>query len=169
MALKTLSILKKYFTYKFCLNILLYFPLLTLVSLLAFWIYLSSESISNLISIDEAEKLKFHYIIVGAGTAGCVLANKLSENPNNNVLVIEAGNTFSPLAMVPLLASQQQKTSVDWQLQTTSQKYSSIGFLNQVICLIKQNKLLQHNYIMFAHFLVSLLETRCNFYQEEKA
>lgn len=94
---------------------------------------MSSERISSLISIDGAEQLKFHYIIVGAGTAGCVLANKLSENPNNNVLVIEAGSAFSPLAMVPLLASQQQKTSVDWQLQTTSQQYSSVGFVNQVI------------------------------------
>lgn len=133
MALKILSVLKKYFSCKFCLNVLLYFPLLTIFSLLAFWIYLSSERISSLISIDGAEQLKFHYIIVGAGTAGCVLANKLSENPNNNVLVIEAGSAFSPLAMVPLLASQQQKTSVDWQLQTTSQQYSSVGFVNQVI------------------------------------
>lgn len=126
MAKKSIS-LKKISIYLF-----FYFPIATVTVCLICWIYLSSESVKNLITIDEAIKTEFDYIIVGGGTAGCVLANRLTEYENVQVLLIESGGTFGPIAMVPLLASQQQKTSVDWQLRTTSQIYSSFGFVDHV-------------------------------------
>src|SRR4051812_40250161 len=44
------------------------------------------------------ERRGFHTVIVDGGTAGCVLANRLSERPDRSVALIEAGPDFGPAA-----------------------------------------------------------------------
>jgi choline dehydrogenase len=62
----------------------------------------------------------FDYIIVGAGSAGCVLANRLSENPNNKVLLIEAGGKDSyPWIHIPVgYYKTMHNPKTDWCYNT---------------------------------------------------
>ena len=66
---------------------------------------------------------RFDYVIVGAGSAGCVLASRLSENPSVRVLLIEAGGEDRhPLIAIPLgLGLMHGKRMFDWGYQTEPQ------------------------------------------------
>jgi choline dehydrogenase len=64
------------------------------------------------------------YIIVGAGTAGCVLANRLSKNQNNSVLLLEAGGRDKKREIhIPAAFSKLFKTEVDWAYFTEPQAH----------------------------------------------
>ena len=47
----------------------------------------------------EKTKMEFDYIIIGAGSAGCVFAHHLSSDKNNRVLLIEAGPENGALSL----------------------------------------------------------------------
>ena len=67
----------------------------------------------------------YDYIIVGAGSAGCVLANRLSANPAVKVLLLEAGpSDRDPMIHMPGGISRLMKSGrVDWRYYTTPQKH----------------------------------------------
>ncbi|KAF5286199.1 hypothetical protein FQA39_LY16369 [Lamprigera yunnana] len=67
---------------------------------------------------------EYDFIIVGAGTAGCVMANRLTENDKWKVLLLEAGVSENYIMEIPLLAHYFQLTNINWDYRTQpSDKY----------------------------------------------
>ena len=68
--------------------------------------------------------MKFDYVIVGGGSAGCVLAARLSEDPNTSVCLIESGGENAGLlhtVPVGVLAHIPRPTSSNWGYKTVPQ------------------------------------------------
>ncbi|GII64989.1 putative GMC-type oxidoreductase [Sphaerisporangium krabiense] len=66
--------------------------------------------------------MQYDYVIVGAGAAGCVLANRLSADPAVRVLLLEAGGADRRMEIrVPAAFSKLFKTRYDWNVTTAKQ------------------------------------------------
>lgn len=73
----------------------------------------------------------YDYIIVGGGTAGLVLANRLSEDNAVTVVVLEAGGdaTADPRTVIPGLFPSALTSELDWNYATVPQVRSNPSFL----------------------------------------
>ena len=59
----------------------------------------------------------YDYVIVGAGTAGCVLASRLSEDPDVTVALLEAGGSDRQAEIqTPIAFPAVFKSGIDWDL-----------------------------------------------------
>lgn len=78
---------------------------------------LHHNQITTRLPVTEA----YDFVVVGAGTAGSILAARLSENPAVRVLLLEAGGPQTVTTDAPSYAREEVRTEVDWGYQTTSQ------------------------------------------------
>lgn len=78
----------------------------------------------------NAEQGEYDFIIVGSGPAGCVLANRLSENPNWKVLLLEAGEPETFMQRIPVMAHYFQSTKENWNYVAERSEGSCLGEVN---------------------------------------
>ncbi|KAG7098445.1 hypothetical protein E1B28_000396 [Marasmius oreades] len=65
---------------------------------------------------EDLKRNDFDFVIIGGGTAGNTVANRLTENPNHHVLVLEAGgsNANAFVSMIPNFCARTLGSAIDW-------------------------------------------------------
>lgn len=84
------------------------------------------------LSRDEQHHHHRHYdfIIVGAGPAGCVLANRLSAHEKIKVLLVEAGHFETMTMQIPMGLNYMQNAPYFWKYRTKTQDDACLGKSN---------------------------------------
>ncbi|XP_075219565.1 glucose dehydrogenase [FAD, quinone]-like [Lycorma delicatula] len=71
---------------------------------------------------------EYDFIVIGGGSAGAVIASRLSEVPHWSVLLLEAGPDENEISDVPSLAAYLQLSGLDWQYKTEPTGRACLGF-----------------------------------------
>ncbi|KAF0293333.1 Glucose dehydrogenase [FAD, quinone] [Amphibalanus amphitrite] len=91
---------------------------------------------------DKPIRQEYDFIVVGAGSAGAVMASRLSEDPHHSVLLLEAGEDGTVFTEVPLLTALVYGTEgYDWGFRATPDHRSCQGFKGGV-CVLPRGKML---------------------------
>ncbi|XP_063239099.1 glucose dehydrogenase [FAD, quinone]-like [Bacillus rossius redtenbacheri] len=81
---------------------------------------------------DEANIYReYDFIVVGAGSAGCVVANRLTEVPDWTVLLIEAGREENYVMDIPIIANYLQFSEANWKYKTEPSETACLGHTNR--------------------------------------
>ncbi|XP_072017410.1 alcohol dehydrogenase [acceptor]-like [Amphiura filiformis] len=80
----------------------------------------------------------YNYVVIGGGSAGCVVAARLSEDRTKTVLLLEAGPTDSDMRIdIPAAAPVLHGTRFDWAYKIEPQKNACLGFVNNSFPWVK--------------------------------
>ncbi|KAL1425126.1 hypothetical protein MTO96_019473 [Rhipicephalus appendiculatus] len=88
-----------------------------------------------------ALRKQYDYVIVGGGSAGCVIANRLSADPNVTVLLLEAGGLETASRQIPAIGGMVVGGHDDWAYWTVPQKNACLSYRDQR-CPLPRGKVL---------------------------
>lgn len=80
--------------------------------------------------VTEKLLVNYDYVIIGGGSAGAVLASRLSEDENCTVLLLEAGVDELALTDVPVITGTLKNTILDWKFKTKSSSNYCLAMRN---------------------------------------
>nr|CAH7761529.1 unnamed protein product [Callosobruchus chinensis] len=98
-------------------NVAMFLP--ALVAALAYFQYEEMDPESRAVNVADDDLLeKYDFIIIGAGSAGSVVANRLSEIGSWKILLLEAGGDETEISDVPVMAAYLQLSALDWKYKS---------------------------------------------------
>ncbi|KAK9299911.1 hypothetical protein QLX08_007215 [Tetragonisca angustula] len=97
--------------------------------------------VTNLFGHSKDDICSNYDTVVGAGSAGCVLANRLSEIKQWKILLIEAGIEEPEIAGIPSFACMLSRSNIDWMYHTQPQQYGCLAGENRE-CVTTRGKVM---------------------------
>ncbi|XP_052772587.1 4-pyridoxate dehydrogenase-like [Mya arenaria] len=100
-----------------------------IVAVVAVWIFNRITNCAPSVKVTEVLNDSYDFIVVGAGSAGSVLAARLSERPGVSVLLLEAGGHYeeNPNSHIPGFWTSMLHTEMDWDYFTEPQEKACLG------------------------------------------